>query len=114
MRETWVWSLSWKDPLEKGIPIHSSILAWRNPTDRGAWWAGVQCFTELDMTEVTKHNRRNMQVLFNEFVWLIVYQLRNIKITFIIGITYVNNPTLTLHQFNATFIDFLLQTRNFK
>ena len=27
--ETWVQSLSWKDPLEKGIATHSSILAWR-------------------------------------------------------------------------------------
>ena len=27
MQETWVWSLDWKDPLEKGMAIHSSILA---------------------------------------------------------------------------------------
>ena len=29
MQETWVWSLGWKDPLEKGMATHSSILAWR-------------------------------------------------------------------------------------
>ena len=29
MRETWVWSLDWEDPLEKGKTRHSSILAWR-------------------------------------------------------------------------------------
>ena len=29
--ETWVWSLGWEDPLEKGKAIHSSILAWRIP-----------------------------------------------------------------------------------
>ena len=29
MRETWVWSLGWEDPLEKGKATHSSILAWR-------------------------------------------------------------------------------------
>ena len=29
MRETWVRSLGWEDPLEKGKAIHSSILAWR-------------------------------------------------------------------------------------
>ena len=28
MRETWVQSLGWEDPLEKGIATHSSILAW--------------------------------------------------------------------------------------
>ena len=29
MQETWVCSLGWKDPLEKGTATHSSILAWR-------------------------------------------------------------------------------------
>ena len=31
MRETQVRSMSWEDPLEKGMAIHSSILAWRIP-----------------------------------------------------------------------------------
>ena len=31
MRETWVRSLGWEDPLEKGKDTHSSILAWRIP-----------------------------------------------------------------------------------
>ena len=31
MWETWVRSLSWEDPLEKGMATHSSILAWRIP-----------------------------------------------------------------------------------
>ena len=31
MQETRVWSLSWKDLLEKGMATHSSILAWRIP-----------------------------------------------------------------------------------
>ena len=31
VRETWVQSLCWEDPLEKGIATHSSILAWRIP-----------------------------------------------------------------------------------
>ena len=26
----------WEDPLEEGMATHSSILAWRNPMDRGA------------------------------------------------------------------------------
>ena len=29
MQETWVQSLGWDDPLEKGEATHSSILAWR-------------------------------------------------------------------------------------
>ena len=31
MRETWLQSLGQEDPLEKGMAIHSSILAWRLP-----------------------------------------------------------------------------------
>ena len=31
MQETRVWSLGCKDPLEKGMATHSSILAWRIP-----------------------------------------------------------------------------------
>ena len=31
MQETWVQSLGWEDPLEKGMATHSSILEWRIP-----------------------------------------------------------------------------------
>ena len=31
VRETWVQSLGWKDPLEKGMATHFSIVAWRIP-----------------------------------------------------------------------------------
>ena len=41
MRETWVRSLGWEDPLEEGMATHSSILAWRIHMDRGAWQATV-------------------------------------------------------------------------
>ena len=39
--ETWVRSLGWEDPLEKGKATHSSILAWRISMDRGAWRSTV-------------------------------------------------------------------------
>ena len=41
MWETWVRSLGWEDPLEKGTATHSSVLAWRIPWGR----------KELDVTE---------------------------------------------------------------
>ena len=41
MRETWVQSLGWEDPLEEGMATHSSIIDWRIPIDRGAWQATV-------------------------------------------------------------------------
>ena len=41
MWETWVQSLGWEDPLEESMATYSSILAWRMPMDREAWWATV-------------------------------------------------------------------------
>ena len=37
VRKTWVWSLAWQDSLEECMTTYSRILAWRIPTDRGAW-----------------------------------------------------------------------------
>ena len=42
MWETWVQFLGWEDPLKQGKATHSSILAWRIPMDREAWWATVR------------------------------------------------------------------------
>ena len=41
MRGTWVESLGWENPLEKGMATHSSILAWRIPMDRGGWQGAI-------------------------------------------------------------------------
>ena len=38
MQETQVQSLGWEDPLEKGMAIHSSILAWRIPWIEKPGW----------------------------------------------------------------------------
>ena len=46
MWETWIRSLGWEDPLEKGKATHSSILTWRIPWPYSSWDG-----KELDMTE---------------------------------------------------------------
>ena len=46
VQETWVQSLGWEDPLEKGKTPHSSVLAWRIPLDGGSWQATVHRVTE--------------------------------------------------------------------
>ena len=50
MWETLVRSLAWEDPLEEHMATHCRILAWRIPTDRGAWRlpsTGSQSWTRL-------------------------------------------------------------------
>ena len=41
MQQTWVRPLGREDPLEEAMVTQSSLLAWRIPMDRGAWWATV-------------------------------------------------------------------------
>ena len=57
VRETWVQSLGWEDPLEKGMTTHSSILAWRIPwTEELGGYSPWGC-KELDTTERLTHTR---------------------------------------------------------
>ena len=42
MQETQVQSLGRENSLEKEMATHSSMLAWENPMDRGAWRATVR------------------------------------------------------------------------
>ena len=68
----WVRSLGWAYPLEEGMATHSSILAWRIPMDRRAWWATV---CGVAKSQTTEHARtQNQLVKFHEkscwnFVW---------------------------------------------
>ena len=51
VQETWVRSLGWEDPLMKEMATQFSILAWRIPSDRGAWQTTIHGVTkEVDIT----------------------------------------------------------------
>ena len=66
MQETRVWSLAGEDPLEKGVAIHSSILAWRTPWTERLAGHSPGGRRELDMTEWPTHTFLFMYV----FTWL--------------------------------------------
>ena len=70
MWETWVQSLGWEDPLEEGMATHSSILAWRIPTDRGAWQATVREIPESDTTERLSTAQHN---IFQDNYYIIIH-----------------------------------------
>ena len=46
MRETWIQSLGWEDPLGESMATHSSILVWRIPMDTGTRQATVHRVTK--------------------------------------------------------------------
>ena len=56
MQETWVRYLGQEDSLEEEMATHSSILAWRIPMNRGAWWATVHGVAKSWTQRVTKHS----------------------------------------------------------
>ena len=41
IQETWVQSLDWDDPLEKGTVMHFSVIAWQIPLTEEPGWAIV-------------------------------------------------------------------------
>ena len=65
MQETQVQSRGREDPLEKEMATHSSILAWRIPMNRGAWWATVHGITK-SRTQLS--NWHTYQLYFNKAV----------------------------------------------
>ena len=50
IQETWVWSLAWKDLLEKEMAIQSSILTWRIP------WTQEPCALQSIGFQRVRHN----------------------------------------------------------
>ena len=56
MQKMQVWSLGWEDALEEEMATHSSILAWKNSMDRGAWWATVHGFAKSWTRLSTQHD----------------------------------------------------------
>ena len=51
MQETWVRSLGWEDPLEKGMATPLQYSGLENPTDRGNWQTTVHGVTKSHTTE---------------------------------------------------------------
>ena len=69
MQETWVQSLSWEDPPEKGMATHSNILAWRIPWTESLVGYDPWGCKESDITEPLSthtHTHTEITVSFSE------------------------------------------------
>ena len=64
MQEILVQFLGWEDPLEKEMATHSSILALKNPMDRGPWQVTVYGVAESDMTKQLSTEHSNLFIYF--------------------------------------------------
>ena len=51
MKETWVQSLGWEDPLEKGMTTHAGVLAWKSHGERSLVGYSPWGHKQSDMTE---------------------------------------------------------------
>ena len=65
MQDTWVRFLGWEDPLEKGTPTYSNILAWSHK--------------ELDATEWLNHFHFSAFLYFNGYVYIFMFIFYNEK-----------------------------------
>ena len=75
---------SGRSPGGEGMVTHFSILAWRIPVDRGAWWAAVhrvaQSWTQLKWLSVHAHSNYNLNhpgigISWLPFPWRVIYSL---------------------------------------
>ena len=71
VQEMWVRSLSWKDPLKKGMATHSSIPAWRIP------WTEEPGGLQSMGSQSLGHNRgtNTHTVFFGVVIILSIYNL---------------------------------------
>ena len=81
MQETWLPSLGWEDSLEKGMAIHSSILAWIIPwtEELGTMWHVWRLW--LAVSEQRKYGREmrdlNSFLVTVTYSWLSVPELKS-------------------------------------
>ena len=62
VKNTWVQSLGWEDPLEKEMATPTPVSYLRNTMDKGAWQATVHGVTkESDMILETKQQQQNQK-----------------------------------------------------
>ena len=73
MWETWVRSLDWEDPLEKGMATHFSILPWRIP-----WTVQFRGSKESDTTEQLNSE------LIGDYYYFLLEKTKTSKIMIII------------------------------
>ena len=74
MQETWVQSLDWEDPLEKGMATHSNILAWEIPRTEEP--GGLQSMGSQRTGHYQTTNTCTMYIYICKYIHVIICILR--------------------------------------
>ena len=101
MQEMRIRSLGWADPLEKVMASHSSILAWRIPTDRGVWGpANIHC---LNGRKILSERSYSVHIWIRSNVrLLLIFTFRLSRVT----LKCVTNTTLCSRVFGQCMFKF--------
>ena len=73
-----VWSLGREDALEKEMVTYS-ILAWRSPLDRGAWWAAVHGITKSWIQFSNQHAHTYTCIYLSIYMYIYIQFLQTCK-----------------------------------
>ena len=74
IQETWVQSLDWEDPLEKGMATHSDILAWEIPRTEEP--GGLQSMGSQRTGHYQTTNTCTMYIYIYKYIYVIICTLR--------------------------------------
>jgi len=75
MQKTWVQSLSWENPLEKGIATHSSIFTWKSPWTEDPGGVIVHGVTKSWTRQSTAQNIR-----IGNYVQIDIYPIDSVSV----------------------------------
>ena len=73
MQETWVQTLGWEDPLQKGMETHFGILAWRIHGQRSLVGYSPLGHKESDTTERLTLSLFNKRYVITSFMTLLCF-----------------------------------------
>ena len=101
MQETWVHSLGWEDPPEKGMATHCSILAWRIPWTEES--GGLQPMESQKETNIfTFHSgitiRQHILNFFNFYLFLINLLMLLYNIVLVLSYIDLNPPWVYMYS----------------
>ena len=70
-QETWFRSLGWKDPLEKEMATHSSILAWRIPWTEEP--VGLEAIGSISKHDCKKNYLNHLTICIIHYIYIYIH-----------------------------------------